>query len=191
MIGWSDVFGLWFDIAFKEIGDAIDACPAQLWEAGLWDVTKDPARPPLPVGPDGGAHPLGVPVLSAFWKVAFHALAATEWNFGGRPPDFQLGAPFSDVRRPFSEVGLNGMAISREMLPLRPPSKEDLTAYLEHNKGLAHARMSAAHDHEDGQSTLGPWSGPTDQLLQLFHGSASHLMAHNVELQMFLNQHRA
>ena len=190
MINWSEVFGLWFDIAFKEIGDAIRGCPEQLWEAHLWDVTKDPAQPPMPVDPDGNTHPLGIAVLSAFWKVGFHALAATEWNFGGRRPDFQLGAPFSEIRGPFSEVGKNGMAISREMLPQRPPAKEELLVYLQHDKDLAHARMAAASDHGDGQSTLGPWSGPTDTLLQLFHGTASHLMAHNVELQMFINQHR-
>lgn len=190
MIAWSDVFGLWYDIAFKEIGDAVRNCPDRLWEASMWDVSKDPARPPAPVAPDGTDNPLGLPALSAFWKVAFHALAATEWNFAGRPRNFQLGAPFSEIRTPFSGVGMNGMAISRETLPVRPPSKEDLLAYLEHDKELAHASLHAARDHGDGQSTLGSWSGSTNRLLALFHGTASHVMAHNVELQMFLNQNR-
>lgn len=189
MIGWSAVFGLWYDVAFAELERALRTCPVELWQASLWDVSNDPSHPPGPLDPDGNDHPMGIDVLSAFWKVAFHCLVANEWNLSGRAPGFQLSAPFANIRRPFSESGLNN-GTAREMLPARPPSKDHLLAYLEHGRQLVKARLSAARDLGDGTSTLGPWSGPTDTLLGMFHGNACHLVAHETELQVFLNQHR-
>lgn len=189
MINWSEVFGLWYDIAFVEMERAVRSCPDALYEADLWDVTADPASPPMPVGPDGNEHPSGLRVLSAFWKVAFHGLAANEWNLSGRPSGYQLASPFSAIRAGVSALDPR-TGTAREMLPVPPPSKDDLLAYLEHNKTLVHARLDAARDLGDGTSTLGPWSGPTDTLLGMFHGNICHLVSHETELQMFLRQHR-
>ena len=189
MIDWKGVFGLWYEVAFAELEHAVSNCPEELWTASMWDVTTDPTHPPLPVAPDGSDHPLGIAALSAFWKVAFHALAATEWNMAGRPRDFTLSAPFSDVGPAFSDGGMeNGTA--REMLPMTPPSRETLLAYLDHDRKLVRRRLAATREVGDGESEIGPWRGTTTTLLAHYHGTCCHLPAHETELQMFLNQHR-
>lgn len=189
MIAWSEVFGLWYDVAFAEIGHALRNCPEDLWQANLWDVTSDPTHPPTPLDPDGNDHPLGAAVLSAFWKVAFHALASTEWNMAGRAATLQLSPPFSAIQQPFSESGMdNGTA--KETLPATPPSRDDLLAYLGHVQELVVARLAAVRELDDGLRELGPWRGTTTTLLQHFHGTACHLVAHETELNMFVNQNR-
>jgi hypothetical protein len=151
----------------------------------MWEVAKDPARPRA-LASDGTPHPLGDEVLSAAWKVAWHALVANEFNLAGRPAGFRLRGEFAhlDAQLP------PGVAVEGEVVPLDPPSRDDLLAYLRYSRDLVRARLDAAREVGDGQSTLGPWSGPTSTLLLMFHGNACHLVSHMAEVAMFVHQHR-
>ena len=182
---WHEVFDVWYQVTFDELSDHIRGCSDELWLASMWDVAKDPARPQA-LGPDGQPHPLGNDVLSAVWKIAWHGLLANEFNLNGRRTDFRTTfRPASSWDFP-EGIGGDG----KEVLPLHPPSREELLAYLEHNRQLANRRLDTAREVGAGQATLGNWSGPTSILLSMFHGNACHLVSHATEVGMFVHQHR-
>lgn len=182
---WHDVFGSSYEIFFDEFETTIRSCSEDLWLASMWDVAKDPARPRA-FASDGTPHPLGNEVLSATWRVAWHALVANEFNLAGRPAGFRLAGPFAHLDAPLAD----GVSVEGEVVPRDPPAREDLLAYLGHNRDLVRIRLDAAREVGDGQATLGPWSGPTSTLLSMFHGNACHLIGHSMEVGMFVNQHR-
>ena len=182
---WHEVFDVWYEATFDALEDTIRTCPHDLWSRSMWEVAKDPAQPRA-LASDGNLHPLGDEVLSAVWKVAWHGLVANEFNLAGRPAGFRLPSRFAhlDARLP------SGMAGEGEVVPTDPPARDDLLAYLTHNRDLVRARLDAAREVGDGTSTLGPWTGPTSTLLSMFHGNACHLVSHSAEVGMFVHQLR-
>lgn len=191
---WHEVFDVWYETTFESLDEHIRSCPEELWLAGMWEIAKDPAKPRA-LGPDGAPHPLGNEVLSAVWKVVWHGLAANDSNLNGRRPDFQTRF------RPASPAGWSGHVVTAEALdpslqeggevvPIDPPSREELLAYLDHNRALVKRRLDAACEVGEGQSTIGNWTGPTAVLLSMFHGNACHLVSHTTEVGMFVHQHR-
>ena len=186
---WEDVFSVWYWAGFDTLETAIKECPDDLWVESMWDVAKDPAKPQA-LGLDGRPHPLGNQALSAVWKVAWHALAACEVILNGRPKDFRTAFRPTDESWVAAEITGKAWPGKGEVLPLTPPSRDELLAYLEHNRITAYAYLAAARETGEGEAELGPWQGPTPTLLSMFHGNACHLVSHAAEVSMFVVQHR-
>lgn len=183
-----EVFGEWYFATLDALDAAIVECSDEVWHMSMWDVAKDPEKPRA-LTPDGAPHPLGDGVLSSVWRVTLHALAANESNLNGRPANWRTtftGAswllPADHDPGPSTKGG--------QRVPVDPPSRQELRAYLDHNRRLVDTWLDAAREIGDGQSTLGAWSGPTATLLNMFHGNACHLVAHRNEVGMFVQQQR-
>jgi hypothetical protein len=187
---WRDVFGVWYSVTFEELEDAIRRCPDDLWLASMWSVADDPDHGRAVVA-DGSPHPLGDEALSAVWKVAWHGLGANEFNLNGRAEGFRttFKSP-SPAWTAADAVGVVSATGRGQVLPTVVPTRDEALAYLEHNRRLANTYLDLAREVGEGQSTLGPWRGPTSVLLSMFHGNACHLVSHSTEVTMFVNQHR-
>lgn len=188
---WRDVFGVWYSATFESLEDAIRRCPDDLWGTSMWSVEDDPHPWGRAVLADGSPHPLGDDALSAVWKVAWHGLAANEINLNGRPADFRTSfKPSQPLWTAADVVGVASATGTGQVLPSVAPSRDEILAYLEHNRRLVNTYIDLAREVGDGQSKLGPWTGPTSVLLSMFHGNACHLVSHSTEVGMFVNQHR-
>jgi len=179
-----DVFEVWYRVTFDAIEQSITECDDDLWLRSMWSVARDPATPHA-LAPDGSDHPLGDEVLSAVWKVAWHGLAANEFNLFGRQPDLRTSFVPDDP----TWVAAQAIGVwypGGEVVPAEPPSREELLAYLAYNRRLVDVSLAIAREEGEGESTLGPWRGPTSTLLSMFHGNACHLVSHSTELASFL-----
>ncbi|MEA3055277.1 MAG: hypothetical protein QOD30_709 [Actinomycetota bacterium] len=185
---WREVFGVWYEVTFGGLEASITRCTDELWLTSMWDVSSDPAQPRA-LAPDGSPHPLGNNVLSAVWKVAWHGLAANEFNMYGRQAGFRTSYIPEDPSWVAAQaVGFGAPA--GEVVPREPPSREEVVAYLQYNRRLVDMFLAIAREDEGGESTLGQWRGATSLLLSMFHGNACHLVSHATEVGMFVNQHR-
>ncbi len=192
--GGGTLFRELFDVWYFETLDALDAaiaeCSDEVWRLSMWDVAKDPEQPRA-LTPDGAPHPLGNGVLSAVWRVTLHALAANESNLNWRPPNWRTTFSSASWLSPTrTDHDMGGIANVGQRVPVDAPSRDELRAYLEHNRRLVDSLLDAAREIGDGQSTLGSWTGPTATLLRMFHGNACHLVAHRNEVGMFVQQQR-
>ena len=187
---WHDVFDVWYSVTFDELRDAIRRCSDDVWTMSMWSVADDPHHSPAVLA-DGSPHPLGDEALSAVWKVAWHGLGANEFNLNGRPDGFRTGfKPALPSWVAADAVGVVAPSGRGQVLPASPPTRDEILGYLEHNRRLTKRYLDLASEVGDGQSTLGPWKGPTSLLLSMFHGNACHLVSHSTEVCMFVNQHR-
>lgn len=185
-----EVFDDWYFATFDALDAAIAECPDEVWHLSMWEVAKDPEQPRA-LTPDGAPHPLGNEVLSAVWKVTLHALVANEDNLNGRQPNWRTTFPSASWLSPTrTDHDKGAITDVGQVVPVAAPSRDELRAYLEHNRRFVDALLDAAREVGDGQSTLGSWTGPTATLLRRFHGNACHLVAHRNEVGMFVQQHR-
>jgi hypothetical protein len=185
---YQEVFGDWYDVLFDELDDHIRRCSDHVWLSSLWPVAHDPHHHRA-LGPDGQPHALGIEVLSAVWKCAWHGLVVNQFNLVGRPADFRLPDEFAHLYAG-PDVAKTASARPGEVLPAAPPSRDDVLAYLAYNRSFVKRRLAAARDVGDGESTLGPWRGSTSELLTLFHGNALHFSGHASEVRIAVWQHR-
>ena len=130
-------------------------------------------------------------MLSAFWKLAWHGLGRNELHLSGRPPGrfrtrFVPADPSWHAAEAVGVIDPGG----GEVVPAEPASREELLAYVEHNRQFLDRCLDRAQEVGDGQSTLGAFRGPTSVLLFMFHANACHLVSHGTELAVFLNQRR-
>lgn len=179
-----DVFELWYRVTFDNIEQTIEGCSDDVWLMSMWSVADDPAKPHA-VAPDGSDHPLGDEVLSAVWKMVWHGLGANEFNLYGRPPGFRSSFAPDDPTWTSTEALGSGHPHG-EVVPVEPATREEMLAYLAYNRRLVDVSLAMAQEVGGGESTLGPWRGPTSTLLTMFHGNACHLVSHSTEVGTFL-----
>jgi hypothetical protein len=163
---------LWRTALWQQFGAAIDmlenalvACPASLWQERLWSATAPPEFPPQ---------------FAEFWYVAFHALVWLDLYLSGvLEEEFAPPAPFAQ-----------GVLDSREALPERPYTKEELRSYLAATRQKCHDTLVALTDEQARQAVKYPWAkGQAVSYLELQMYNLRHVQEHAAQLSLFLGQH--
>ena len=97
---------LWqqFGAAIDMLGNAVAACPDDLWRVRLWDDAE-------------------LPESAEFWYVVYHTLFWLDLYLSGAVEGFAPPAPFN-----LDELDPAGL------LPERPYTRDELLAYLEHGR---------------------------------------------------------
>src|SRR5215468_7130960 len=156
---------LWTTALWKQFGAAIDmldnaviACPDALWQERLWD------NPPPPEFPRQFAE---------FWYVAFHTLVWLDLYLSGVPEEeFAPPAPF-----------VQGVLDSREALPERPYTREELHAYLVQLRKKCQTTIAGLSDEQAQRQVDYPWTeGSPASYLELLLYNMRHVQEHAAQL---------
>jgi hypothetical protein len=110
---WKPILWLQFGAAIDMLGNALRACPDELWRDRVWD------------------HPSERAEYSQFWYLAYHALFWLDFYLSGAEEGFTPPAPFT-----LSELDPTG-------LPERPYTKDELQAYLVYGRKKCQATIEA------------------------------------------------
>ena len=163
---------VWIEATWRQFGGALDmldrllvASPAALWTERIW---PQPPSPPFP------------PPFAEFWYVAFHTLTWTDLYLAGVPEEeFAPPPPF---RR--------GEVDSRETLPERPYTLDELRGYLAALRRRCRATLADLTDEGASRPVSYPWArGQRISYLELQLYNLRHLQGHAAELSLFLGQH--
>jgi hypothetical protein len=133
---------LWrqFGAAIDMLHDAIEACPNELWQRGMWREGPDEAE------------------YSQVWNVVYHALFWLDLYLSGSVEGFVPPSPF----------GLDELD-PRGLLPEWHYSKEELKAYLVHCRQKCRAAMEGMTDDTAGRICTFSWGQLTYFELQLYN----------------------
>lgn len=150
---------LWrqFGAAMDMLENALHGCPDGLWAEPLWN---DPQ-------PCAG--------LSEFWYVAYHALFWLDLYLTGTDDGFSPPAPFD-----LNELDPAGL------LPERQFTREELLAYLEHNRRKCRAAIENLTDERARQTCKFPWGELS--YAELLLDNMRHVQEHAAQLSMLLGQ---
>lgn len=152
---------LWrqFSIAIDSLGDALRACPHELWEKRLWEDEPDQW---VAVG------------FGAFWYLGYHALFWLDLYLTGAEEDFAPPAPFDRVEMEANEV-----------LP-RVYSRDELLSYFDLCRRRCQETIEALSREEAHRVCRFPWGEVTFAELQLYN--MRHVQEHAAQLHLFLGQ---
>ena len=117
-----------FLAAIGMFDNALRDCPADLWQARMWN---DPA-----MGPE----------FSEFWYVAYHALFWLDLYLGGSVEGFMPPVPFN-----LAELDPAGL------LPGLVYTKVELLAYLEHSRRKCEQTLADLTDEQAGRTCKFSW----------------------------------
>ena len=170
-----------FDVVLNELEETLRACTDPLWEASMWDVSKDEGywRPEPPKLPSGEPDPRSIQVHSQFWYVAYHTLFTLDWNFSERVPTWVPPAPF----------GKDDLQPSQ--LPPRTYTRDELLRYLEFNYQKTSSILGSLTDEEASRPTLAPIRGEHPPLATRLLNNLLHTTGHHGTLETFVWQHRS
>ena len=120
---------LWqqFGAAIDMLGNAVAACPHDLWRARLWDDAE-------------------LPGAAEFWYVVYHTLFWLDLYLSGAVEGFMPPAPFT-----LDELDPAGL------LPGRPYSRVELQTYLEYCRRKCRATIDALTDEQAACRCGFPW----------------------------------
>ena len=109
---------LWqqFGAAIDMLGNAVAACPDELWRVRLWDDAE-------------------LPEAAEFWYIVYHTLFWLDLYLSGAVEGFAPPAPFT-----LDELDPAGL------LPETPYSRDELQAYLEHGRKKCRETIDALTD---------------------------------------------
>jgi hypothetical protein len=122
--------GLWqqFGAAIDMFGNAINACPDDLWHEPLWLTPGEPTG------------------YSEFWYLTFHALFWLDLDLSGGVEGFAPPAPFT-----LDELDPAGL------LPERPYTQAELQSYLRHCRQKCQATIQALTVESANRHCRFPW----------------------------------
>lgn len=152
---------LWrqFKVAIDGFGDALRACPDDLWEARLWADVPDQW-----VGAGFGT----------FWYLGYHTLFWLDLYLTGAEEGFAPPAPFALVE----------MAAG-ESLP-RTYSRAELLVYFAYCRHQCQTILEGLSADQASRVCGFPWGELTFAELQLY--SMRHVQEHAAQLHLFLSQ---
>lgn len=157
-LAWNTIIWQQFGAAIDMLGDALHACPHELWRYQMWE------------DPDDGQE------YGELWFVVYHTLYwvdlfLTGTREGFTPPErFQLYAKGPDGR-----------------LPKTPYTKEDLQAYLAECRQKCQTAFEGLTDESAQAPCDIPWMKDITFLeLQLY--SMRHVQEHAAQLNLILGQ---
>jgi hypothetical protein len=152
---------LWrqYAVAIDSFGDALRACPDELWEQQLWDDQMDQW---VAAG------------FSAFWYLGYHTLFWLDLYLTGAEEGFVPPAPFALVEMQANEV-----------LP-RTYTRDELLSYLEYCRSKCHDTVATLTHEQAYRMCRFPWGALPFAELQLYN--LRHVQEHAAQLHMFLGQ---
>jgi len=118
-IPWRTIIWQQFGAAIDDLGNALRACPDELWRARLWE------------------HPSERPEFSQFWYIVYHALFWLDLYLTGAEEGFVPRSPFELIEQ--DEDG---------PVPEKPYTKDELQAYLDGCRKKCQATIEAMTDEE-------------------------------------------
>lgn len=120
---------LWqqFGAAIDMLGNAVRACPDDLWRVRLWDDAE-------------------LPAAAEFWYVVYHTLFWLDLYLSGAVEGFAPPTPFN-----LDELDPAGL------LPERAYTKDELLAYLEYDRRKCRATIDALTDAQAARPSKFPW----------------------------------
>jgi DinB superfamily len=124
---WRTILWSQFGAAIDMLGNALRACPDELWRERLW---SDPERPEL----------------AEFWYIAYHTLFWLDLYLSGSAEGFTPPAPFT-----LDELDPAGL------VPERAYTKHELLGYLEHGRTKCRATIEALTDEKARQLCIFSW----------------------------------
>lgn len=148
-----------FSVAIDNLGEALQACPDELWEAQLWDDAPDQW---VAAG------------FSSFWYIGYHTLFWLDLYLTGAEEGFMPPAPFDLV-----EMEAN------ETLP-RVYSRAELLDYHTLCRTRCRETIEALTPDSAARLCRFPWGEVTFAELLLY--SMRHVQEHAAHLSMFLGQ---
>jgi hypothetical protein len=153
---------LWRQYAktLDSFGEAVRACPDELWEARLWDDQPDQW---VAAG------------FSAFWYLSYHTLFWLDLYLTGAEEGFTPPPPFDLVEM---EAG--------EALP-RTYSRQELLGYLDDVRRKYQAAIGALSTDQARRLCRFPWGEVPYGELLLY--TLLHVQEHAAQLHLFLGQH--
>lgn len=157
-IPWKRIIWRQFGAAIDDLGNALRACPDELWRARLWD---DPSNERF--------------FLPEFWYVGYHALFWLDLYLTGAEEGFAPPAPFTLV-----EQDKNGP------LPERPYTKDELQNYLEDCRKRCQATIESTTDEEAQRLCTFGWGEVSFAELLLYN--MRHVAGHAAQLNLLLGQ---
>jgi hypothetical protein len=169
-----------YDIVLNELEETLRNCPDDLWEASMWDVSKDKGywAPTPPVLDNGDPDPRGIQVHSQFWHVAYHTLYAHDRNLSERVPGWEPPAPF----------GKNDLDPGR--LPPRTYTRDELLGYAVFVYTKTMNVLRSLTDEDAQRPTLAPIREEHPTLARTLIGNLAHTTGHHGTLETFVWQHR-
>jgi hypothetical protein len=125
---WNAIIWQQFNAAIDMLGNALVACPDELWNARLW----------------GGKSHEGE--LAQFWYVAYHSLFWLDLYLTGSVEGFAPPAPFT-----LAELDPAGL------LPERQYTRGELLSYLKHDRHKCQVTLAALTAKQARQRCCFPW----------------------------------
>jgi hypothetical protein len=175
---WLTTLGREFDYVLDQLDRALRICPERLWERSLWEVKREhPGAWPVrrankKAFPAESVQRTLLPIHSAFWNVAYHALFHIEFYLAGAKLPFEPPPPFREAEH------------RGNVVPDRTYTRAELLAYSAHNRAQAHTTLAALTDvdlerviHRTGQP-----------FLELLFWNVLHATEHATQLNLFLSQ---
>jgi hypothetical protein len=156
---WKDVLWNQFGATIDMFGDALKACPEELWTEALWN------------------DPLIGTKFSEFWYVSYHALFWLDLYLDGAVEGFQPPEPFD-----LNELDALGV------LPKRRFNKEELLAYLGKSRHKCRKIIEGLTDEKLHQVFRFPWRKDGLSYAELLVDNLRHLQEHGAQLSMFIGQ---
>jgi hypothetical protein len=146
-----------FGAAVDMLEKALRACPDELWKDSLWNDSSMS------------------PEFSAFWYIGYHTLFWVDLYLTGSVEGFSPPAPFN-----LDELDPAGL------LPDRPYTREELLAYLDHDRKKLWATTTALTDEKAARLCHFPWGEVS--FLELLLDNMRHVQEHGAQLNMYLGQ---
>ncbi len=150
---------MWINIIWRQFGAAIDmlenalrACPDGLWSACLWN---DPRQRPE---------------FAEFWYIAYHTLFWLDLYLSGSMEGFAPPAPYT-----LDELDPAGL------LPDRRYARDELLAYLDHDRRKCHSTIETLTDDQARQLCKFPWGEVS--FAELLLDNMRHVQEHAAQLQ--------
>lgn len=153
---WKTSLGQQFGAAMDMLGNAVAACPETLWQVRLWDDDE-------------------LPGAAEFWYIVYHTLFWLDLYLTGTVEGFAPPAPFT-----LDELDPAGL------LPDRVYTREELQAYLEHNRRKCRATIEALTDEQADRRCHFPWGEISFAGLLL--DNMRHVQEHTAQLNLILGQ---
>jgi hypothetical protein len=168
-----------FAAVLDQYDRALRDCPADLWESSLWAVKRHhfgvwPARRVDQKPSSARSREALLPVYSAFWNVAYHALFHVDFYLSGATiRGFTPPPPFREDEHRAGVV------------PSRPYTRAELHHYVAYNRDRARAIIDQLSER-DATRVVARAGVPFEEFLL---GTLLHTQEHAAQLLLFLGQH--
>jgi hypothetical protein len=156
---WNAALRHQFSATLDMFGNALQACPGELWNAPMWKGIDTP------------------PGLSDFWYIAFHTLFWLDLYLSGSVEGFAPPPPYTLV-----ELDPQGV------LPERVYTRRELLSYLDYNRTRCYMTINELTETQALRLCHFPWTKGGISFAELLLDDMRHVQEHGAQLHMFLGQ---